>query len=196
VLGTKPIDDEMDAYIAEGYTRIETWPPPRKALRPLSDGSVRLVLWPKIKTREQLRSHRPTFARCLDEVMIDVGRDPRTHKPGGWTVVADEGLWLMKRDGLALGEQLSAIAYAGRSSGITLMMLLQRPSGVPRDTWANAMHAFVWNHGVTTDTRELASLGTVNPKAVTAAVESLRGFQFLYLPCRAGTGWAVSQVQL
>ena len=186
VLGTKMRDEEMDAYLAEGYTRIEEWPPPRKATKPMTDGSIRVVLWPKIKTRADLRRHRPVFAKCLDSVLVD----------GGWTVVADEGLWLSDKAGLGLGDHLSAIAYTGRSSGVTLMMVVQRPSGVPRNTWSNVSHAFLWHHGVTGDTRELASLGTAPPKAVAAAVQSLQGHDFLYLPCRAGTGWAVSCVDL
>jgi hypothetical protein len=186
VLGTKPRDRELDAYIAEGYVRVESWPPPARALRPLEDGSVRLVLWPKIKSREDLRRFRPVFAKFLDFAFIDQG----------WTIVADEGLWLSDRDGLALGAHLSAISYAGRSSDVTLLMLIQRPAGVPRNTWSNCSHAFMWHSGVTSDVRELASLGTYDPKDVAEAIQDLEGHQFLYLPCRAGAHWSRSEVAL
>jgi hypothetical protein len=186
VLGTKIRDREMEEYEEEGYTRVTTWPPPRKALKPLEDGSVRIVLWPKIKNRPELRSFRPTYAKALDEILID----------GNWTVVADEGLWLCDRKGLDLGDQLGAIAYSGRSSGVTLLMLIQRPAGIPRNTWSNASHAFVWHLGVTSDMRELASLGTCDPKDAAAAIQSLRGHEFLYMPCRAGAEWAISEVDL
>jgi hypothetical protein len=186
VLGTKMRDPEMEAYLEAGYVRCESWPPTRKQLKPLDDGSIRLVLWPKIRNRVELRSHGPMFARCLDQLLVD----------GGWTVVVDEGLWCSSRDGLNLGTQLEAIAYTGRSSGVTLMMLLQRPAGVPRNTWSNASYAFLWKHGVTNDTRELASLGTEDPKTVGLAITQLEEFQFLYLPCRAGSGWTVSKVDL
>lgn len=183
-LGTKMRDPEMDAYIAEGYTRIEEWPPPRKALRPLPDGSVRIVFWPKIKTRADLRRFRPLYARLMDDCLVK----------GGWTLVADEGLWLSDRKGLDLGDHLSSIAYTGRSSGVTLMMLVQRPRGVPVHTWSNASYAFIWHGGNTDDARELASLGTEPPRAVQAAIHSLRGHDFLFLPCRAGMEWVVSRV--
>ncbi len=186
VLGTKMRDKEMDEYIAQGYTRVETWPPPRKALRPLDDGSIRIVLWPKIRTREDLRRFRPVYASCLDSVLVD----------GGWTVVADEGLWLSDRNGLNLGDHLSAIAYSGRSSGVTLMMIVQRPRGVPVNCWSNASFAFLWHLGNTDDVRELASLGTTDRRAAQQAVASLRGHDFVFLPCRAGMGWAVSKVEL
>ncbi len=185
-LGTKMRDDEMDAYIAEGYTRVETWPPPNKAKRPLEDGSIRIVLWPKIKNRADLRRHRTTYAACLDNCLVD----------GGWTVVADEGLWLSDRAGLNLADHLSALAYTGRSSGVTLMMLVQRPRGVPIHTWTNASHLLIWHGGNTDDIRELASLGIQQPKEVQGAIQRLSGHDFLYLPARASTGWAVSRVDL
>jgi hypothetical protein len=185
-LGTKMRDPEMDAYLEEGYVRVETWPPPPKAMRVQEDGTIRLVLWPKIQTRAQLRSSRPTFAACLDDCLT----------MGGWTIVADEGLWISARDGLNLGDQLSAVAYTGRSSGVTLMMLVQRPRGVPVHTWSNASHAFIWHAGNTDDLRELASLGTYRPRDVAESVHGLRGHDFLYLPCRGGSEWAVSCVDL
>jgi hypothetical protein len=182
VLGTKPRDAELDAYMAEGYTRVETWPPPRKAMRRLQDGSIRVVLWPPIKTRTDLTRFRSVYAACLDDVYIK----------GGWTVVADEGLWLCSR--LKLGDHLDAIAYGARSVDVTLLMTVQRPRGVPVNTWTNASHAFIWHGGNTDDLRELASLGTEPPKAVATAVQNLGEYQFLYLPCRARVQWAVSQV--
>jgi hypothetical protein len=186
VLGTKPVDPEMDAYLAEGYTRIETWPPPRRKMQPLNDGSVRLVLWPKIRKRSELRSFRPVYARFLEDAFIDKG----------WTIIGDEMLWLCSPKGLALADQLEAISYAGRTSSLTLMSLLQRPAGVPRNVWGNVSHAFLWKHGITNDTRELASLGTQDPKTVALAVTQLKEFEFLYLPTRAGREWAISKVDL
>jgi hypothetical protein len=191
-LGTKMRDNEMDAYMAEGYYRVDHWPPTSRDYKNgAAEGhwprdTARFVLWPKIAKREDLRRFRPVYAAAFDQMLVD----------GGWTIVADEGLWLSDRKGLDLGEQLGAIAYTGRSSGVTLMMLVQRPSGVPRNTWSNASYAFVWHSGVTSDVRELASLGTTSPKDVQTAVQGLQGHQFLFLPCRAGTGWAVSEVDL
>lgn len=182
VLGTKPRDPEMDKYIADGYIRIEEWPPPRKALKPGPDGAIRIVLWPQIKTRAQLRGFRPIYARFLDEALIK----------GGWTIVADEGHWLSDR--LKLGEHLEDVAYGGRSADLTLMLLSQRPRGIPIHTWTNASHLFLWHGGNTDDQRELASLGTRPPREVQSAVQHLQGFDFLYLPARAGADWAVSRV--
>jgi hypothetical protein len=188
VLGTKMRDQEMEVYEAQGYVRVEHWPPTRSDFRKGRWGpnEARFILWPQIRNRADLRRFRDTYLRALDSMLVD----------GGWAIVADEGLWLSDRKGLDLGDALAAIAYTGRSSGVTLMMLVQRPSGVPRNTWSNASYAFLWHAGVTQDMREMASLGTVDPKAVQRAVGSLVGHQFLFLPCRAGTGWAISEVDI
>ena len=187
-LGTKMRDPEMDAYIEEGYVRVDHWPPTRADYRKgeWDKTEARFVLWPKIKNRADLRRFRPEYERALDSVLVD----------GGWTVVADEGLWLSDRKGLDLGDHLAAIAYTGRSSGVTLMMLTQRPRGVPINCWSNASYVFLWHMGNTDDARELASLGTTTRRAVQQAVAGLEGHTFLFLPCRAGTGWAVSRVDL
>lgn len=190
VLGTKMRDGEMDAYISEGAVRIDHWPPTsrdyRQGAKTWEEGRVVFVLWPKIAKREDLRRFRPVYASALDSVLVD----------GGWTVVADEGLWLSDRKGLDLGDHLAAIAYTGRSSGVTLMMVVQRPRGVPVNCWSNASHVFLWHVGNTGDARELASLGTTDRRAVQQAVSSLQGHDFLYLPCRAGASWAISRVAL
>ena len=189
-LGTKMRDKEMDEYLNEGYVRIDHWPPTRadyrKGREHWDGGEARFVLWPNIKTREDLRRFRPAYARALDSVLVD----------GGWTVVADEGLWLSDRKGLDLGDHLAAIAYTGRSSGVTLMMVVQRPRGVPVNCWSNASYAFLWHVGNPDDARELASLGVTDRRAVQVAVSQLQGHDFVFLPCRAGMSWAISRVDM
>jgi hypothetical protein len=186
VLGTKPVDPSLDEYLAEGYERTEVWPPPRKLLTPDRNGDVRLILWPKIKARADLRRHRQQYQRFLDHAFIN----------GRWTIVADEGLWLASRTGLNLGSELGDIAYGSASNGVNLCLLIQRPAGIPRVTWSSVSDAMVFHSGVTNDTRELASLGTIDPKAVTMAIRQLQGHDFLALPCRGGATWATSRVDL
>lgn len=186
VLGTKMADSEMEAYLEEGYKRIYDWPPMGKNAKPDEYGRVRLVLWPKIRNRVELRSCGPMFQRCLDQLLVD----------GGWTVVADESLWLSERKGLNCGDQLAAVAYTGRAMGVTLCALMQRPSGLPRNIWANAGHAFIFHSGVSTDLQELTSLSVYPPADTKKAIHALRGHQFLYLPTRAGADWAITQVAL
>lgn len=190
VLGTKPKDPQMNEYIAEGYYRLDHWPPTRTDYRKSGWGATeaRFVLWPKITTREDLTRYgdrrdggNGMYAHALDDMLVD----------SNWTIVADEGLWLSTK--LRLGEQLDGIAYSGRTSGLTLMMLAQRPRGIPINTWTNALNVFVWRVGNTDDVRELSSLGTATRRAAAAAIQQLRGHQFLFLPAHAQAEWAISE---
>lgn len=192
VLGTKVRDAEMDAYIAEGYYRIDHWPPTagdiRAARKVNPPGKRWFCLWPKIRTRTDLRSteNRRLFAKALDAMLVDEG----------WTIIADEGLWLSSRQGLDVGDHLEAIAYTGRSSNVTLMILLQRPRGVPVNCWTNVTYAFLWHLGNTDDVRELASLSVQDRREAQLAVAKLRGYDFLFLPCRATSEWAITRVDV
>lgn len=190
VFGTKAIDPSLDDYLNEGYTRIKQWPPTNKEWKDGGWGpkEARFILWPEIKDPKDLRSakHRDQYAKCLQDAFIN----------GGWTVVIDEGLWLCQRDGLNLGGQLSSLAYGGASAGASMYVLLQRPAGVPRTVWQSCADVMQFHAGVTNDVRELASLGTYNPKAVGNAIQGLQGHSFLHLPCRGGATWNVSEVEV
>ena len=186
VFGTKAHDSSLDAYLADGYRRIYEWPPKPKELRPDASGAVRLILWPKIVKREDLRRHRDHYARCLEDAFLE----------GHWTIVADEGLYLASRKGLNLDQELADVAYGAASNKVSLYLCLQRPSGLSRVTWSSVSDAMVFHLGVTNDIRELASLGTYDPREAAAAIKNLRGHQFLELPCRGGAEWSVSEVRL
>ncbi len=188
VFGTKARDDSLDDYLAEGYTRIKQWPPSNSEWRQggWDNRQARFVLWPDIKDRKSLRDpkHREQYAKCLEDAFIN----------GGWTVVIDEGLWVSARSGLNLGQQLADFAYGSASAGASMYLLLQRPSGVPRVTWSSVMDTMLFHSGVTADLRELASLGTHDPKDVITAVKKLKGHSFLHLPVRGGVPWSISEV--
>ncbi len=186
VFGTKPKDPTLDEYLAQGFIRIDHWPPERRDFRNQPEGLARFILWPKIKTIDDLRKFRPLFDKCLDSIFVD----------GRWTVVVDETLWFCDRDGLQLGGKLGTMAYGSASNKISFLFLMQRPAGVPRILWQSCTSALIFHMGVTNDIREMASLGTEDPKAVVGAIKRLKGHEFLDLPCRGGAQWSVSEVEL
>jgi hypothetical protein len=194
VLGTKPVDDSLDEYEREGYLRIDHWPPTNKEKKDAgAPDSCRLLLWPEIKKREQLRSPkiRDTFLALFDQAFIE----------GHWTIVVDEALWVARRSGLDLDQALADMAYGSASNKVSLYITLQRPSGVSRLIWANCAEAYIFHSGVRDDVRELASLGIYQPPDVVRAMTQLgtgeNHHPFLYLPCRAGGAtWAISEAQL
>jgi hypothetical protein len=77
-----------------------------------------------------------------------------------------------------------------------MYLLMQRPAGLPRIIWSSVMQAELFHMGITNDIRELASLGTYEPKDVATAVRRLTGHQFLDLPIRGGADWAISEVEM
>ena len=72
VLGTKPRDESLEKYIAEGYKRIYQWPPTKKEMQKVN-GQVRLILWPEINEYGDLRKHREDYRRCLGDIFTDGG---------------------------------------------------------------------------------------------------------------------------
>lgn len=195
VLGTKPgRDSALEAYILqEGYTRIESWPPKNKDLRPRKDGTVRLLLWPKITAYGQLRTFRSTFAAALQSVISD----------GNWATTVDEGLWVCSRKGLDLGGEVSEIAYGGASNGNSLHVGMQRPSGVPVIVHDQCQESYIFKLGNENDLRNMASYSKYSPADTITAVRLLNtgvgnhGHQFLHLPRSGGDNrhWEVTEVE-
>ena len=194
VLGTKPgRDSALEAYeFEEGYTRIDTWPPKNRDLRPKRDGTVRLLLWPRITGYGQLRAFRSVFSAALQSVIVD----------GNWTTTIDEGLWVCSRKGLDLAEEVSEIAYGGRSNGNSLHVAMQRPSGVPVIIHDQCEESYIFKLGNENDLRNMASYSKYSPADTITAVRLLNtvginhGHQFLYLPRSGGQnkGWQVTEV--
>ena len=186
VFGTKPVDPALDAYVDEGYTRIDHWPPTRHDLKEWSDEEARFILWPKIVTYEDLHRHRNVYRKCMADIFIE----------GRWAIVVDEGLWFSSKDGLDLGKELGAMAYGSASNKVSLHLLVQRPSNVPPVAWTSCSQALIFHSGRVEDVRQLASLGTYTPQDAAEAIRELHGHQFLDLPCRGQAEWSISEVEL
>lgn len=196
VFGTKPHDDQLEAYEHQGYIRIDHWPPTKKELSEFEGtGEARFLLWPKIVHREDLRRYRHIYAKALDDIFAE----------GHWTVVIDEALWTCGKSGLDLGEHLSDLAFGARSSKVSLIFLGQRPVGqLPPILWTSVSQALIFHLGRTDDVRELASLGSYQPQAAALAVQRLNtdeagepipgSFKFLDLPVRAQARWSITEV--
>ena len=184
VFGTKARDDTLDGYLAAGFTRIDHWPPEKRDFKDQDAGMAHFILWPKVEKLNDMHRHAAVFSKCLDSIFID----------GNWTVVVDETLWFCDKQGLNLGGKLGTMAFGSASNKVTFLFLMQRPAGVPRILWQSCTHALLFHLGVTTDVREMASLGTEPPKAVTQTVQHLKGHDFLDLPLRGGAQWSISCV--
>lgn len=193
VFGTKPgIDSSLDAYVTrEGFTRIDHWPPTKKELKAKGPyEQVKLLLWPKMKEYADLKRSAELFRAAVRDITVE----------GNWTIGVDEGLWTCWRKGLDLGDEISAIAFGGRSNGISLHLVIQRPSGIPIATYANCNEGYFFKLGNTNDIRELSSYTGYSTREVTDAIRSLnkgnptKGHQFLYAPMSGNGQWAISEM--
>jgi hypothetical protein len=188
VIGTKQTDSSLLAYVQEGYVRIEQWPPKKSEIEEARtpSGSVRFILWPKFTDLASLNDDhvKDEFQKLFDWAYLY----------GKLTIVCDESLWLAMRDGLDLGNTLVKMAFASASNEVSLFFLMQRPAGISRTTWSNVSDAYIFKMGVDNDLREMASLGTYDPKDVREVIKKLQDKYFLKLPMRAGTPWTISKV--
>lgn len=185
VLGTKPNEDPaLLAYEEAGYLRIDHWPPTRADIRKMPTEDLRFLVWPQINAYSELRGHRDLYRRVLEDVFID----------GRWCVVIDEGLWMASREGLDLGDQMSALAYGAASNKVSMVLLSQRPANIPPVTWTSVSQALLFHMGRVEDVRDLASLGTYEAPAAVEAVRRLRAHQFLDMPVRAQADWSISEI--
>lgn len=169
LFGVKGRDDSMEKFIhSDRYTRIRTWIP---------DVDTHLVLWPRIRGYGHRAKQREVFEDAIDAI----------YREGGWCPVFDEVSYLS--DTLKLGENLKFLLQQGRSSGISVVGMTQRPAFIPLAFYDQASHLFFWRDN---DRRNLQRVGELAGNArqrVTTEVADLREREVLYL--HKGSGYRV-----
>lgn len=169
LFGVKGRDDSMDKFIKrDRYTRIKTWVP---------EVDTHLVLWPEIKGFGHRAKQREVFEQAMDSI----------YREGGWCAVFDEVSYLA--DTLNMGEHLKFLLQQGRSAGISVVGMTQRPAFIPLAFYDQATHLFFWRDN---DRRNLQRLGELAGNArltVTQEVADLKRREVLYL--QKDTGYRV-----
>lgn len=129
----------------------------------------RVVVWPqfgeKVGARERLQLQAGAIREVLDWA----------DKTGGWTILADETMWL--HDNLRLERELNTVWFQGRTQGLSLVALAQRPSRVPRLAFSQATYLFV---GKYTDKRDIDTLREISSSVPRDLIE--RGIRALSKP--------------
>lgn len=162
VLASKVQDDNLrNRY--RSFRRYDKWPPLRS--------DHRILLWPK---RQQTLSgnvdtQRVIFKSCLD----DVGR------AGGWCVIVDEAHWCSQF--LRLDREIAVLHHQGSSSGITMMVLTQRPAWIPRIVYSSATHVFLGKTSARDDLKSISSMGGGLSKQVAETLDGMGRHDLLYL---------------
>lgn len=180
-LATKGRDTTLDALTRgpreQRFTKIRTWPPPLPAkLQP------RVLLWPKFQRSGDMVNQSRVLGQALDGAMID----------GNWCVFVDELSYMAQM--LKLETMLRLVWQQGRSLGVSLVGLTQRPAWVPLEMYSQATHVFFFRHNDKRDLDRIGGLSDFDPVAIRQMIRRLGKHEFLYLNTRTGE-LARSQVE-
>jgi len=118
----------------------------------------RVLLWPEPQatTRATIENQREVFGTALNEIT----------RQGHRTVVIDESLWMNDPKLVGLSTEIGAMHYFGRSAGITMVDLTQRPAWIPVIIYSSVTHAYVSKTLHREDHKRLAELGGIDGKEV------------------------------
>lgn len=176
VLATKRKDPLVSELAARGYVVVST--PDGVLWAEDQPVTPKVVVWPQFGDKVGARQRLVLQSAALREV-IDWA-----DKTGGWTIVADETMWL--HDNLRLERELSSIWYQGRTQGISMIALMQRPARVPRLAFSQATYLFVGKYNDKRDIDALREISSVVPRElVEQGIRSLskERHEFLFVDC-------------
>lgn len=165
----------------KGWKILREWP---KDPRDLPQWENRILLWPRQKRTmaETLAEQRRVFGHALDAIAYQ----------GNWCVVIDEGLMFTDPRILGFQTPVSMMFYYGRSSGLSLVFLTQRPAWVPVVAYSSITHAYIARTRDKNDLKRLSEMGGHDPKITTANVAALpTRHDFIYLNPQGDTPPAV-----
>lgn len=154
VVFVSKLKDDTFAREFKGWTRLEEWP---------KDGPppwmTNILLWPK-PVKDDLgateRKQRAVFEYAMN----------RISSQGNRCVVIDEMLMFVDPQILGLGKRVGQLHYFGRSSGISMLTLTQRPSWIPRVVMSSVTHAYIAKTTDGDDLKRLSELGSVDKRVV------------------------------
>lgn len=154
---TKPHDPTLirefrDWSVVRDWSEIEPW-------------MNRVILWPKREktTRATVQKHREIFGEAFDRIL----------SARGWCVLVDEMHYMSDRAFVGLYEEIAMLHHVGRSSGISMVTLTQRPAFIPKIIYSSATHAYIARTRDPADLKRLADLGGLDPRDIVAAVTTL-----------------------
>lgn len=167
VFVTKIYDETFDKEYA-GYSRIESWPPPRHLNK--------VLLWPRYAKGTDLKDiakkQREVFAHALNAIFHE----------RGWTVVLDEEHYMATF--LGLGDLIAMYHHQARSSKLTVVDGIQRPAFVPVITYSSASHAFVGKFSEKADVTRLSGLAGLDSKTLAQNMLALGDKEWVYVDTR------------
>ena len=163
----KPRDSTYDSYLESGeWERATRWPPRKNQ----SPNGQNVILWPRIRTVDDIQEKAGVFKKCLESVFID----------GGWTVGLDDLYYISEKMGFR--RLIETLNYNVRALDVSLVSAMQRPAWVPRSCWDQSSHAFIGRMSNRDDIAQIRGLAGVSVKVLMEWQDELDDYEFLYLP--------------
>jgi len=152
VMAVKHFDDTLDRfkngheYGRERYNIIKRWPPtyPRH----------RVVYWTKPKNLDKLSEQAKSIHKTLNTL----------YKQGGWTIVVDDAGYVTGT--LGLGSAVGVLLNQGRSSYITMVLVVTRPSSViakvPKEALTQPRHKVLFKFENEDELKACAAIANIS----------------------------------
>lgn len=177
---------QRDDTLEQDYKGWTRWDKFKKNPSPHEKG---VLLWPdttKAKTIPEKREiQREEFAKAMDQ-LADIGK---------WTLHVDEGLYVCDPRFLRLDDRLAMLHALGRSSKLTIVTLVQRPSNIPLIVYGSASHAFVGRTREHVDMKRLSEMGgKAGAKELAGRIAGQGRHDFTWLP--VAPDWEPESVNL
>lgn len=168
---TKPRDETFEGSELSHWDRIEEWNP--KAGRP-SPWMDRVLLWPK--PQETMQATKMLQKQVFHEALNSIFRTGRRR------VVIDELHYMSDPSYLGLYDDIAILHHMGRSLGVTMVNLTQRPAWIPKIIYSSVTHAYIAQTKDRDDLKRLSDLGGIDGRAIAKAVSELPSkHDFLYV---------------
>jgi hypothetical protein len=156
VLAVKQRDPLVSSLAADGYKILSSvdevlW----AENEPITP---KVVVWPQTPEKATDNERIAIMREAVREVLTWARRT------GNWTIILDETMYV--RDQLGLEKSLNEVWYGGRTLGISLVALMQRPALVPRLAFSQADFVFFGRFNDKRDIETLRDIATVVPGEV------------------------------
>jgi energy-coupling factor transporter ATP-binding protein EcfA2 len=152
----------------------------------------RVIVWPKLKRRESVESwqarQKSEFAFSMNHLLAQ----------RNWCVWIDELGYMADPNQGGVGNQITTMHLIGRSSGLSVVSLAQRPAWVPQSVLANASHAYIARTNKAEDAKRLGDLaGGMPQKQFALELASLEKKQdFIYVPAHGDGNMSVINTRM
>lgn len=144
--------------------------------RPARPTRPKVVYWPRFPERMDDDQKERAQARLMKEAMAWADRT------GNWCVLVDETMWMSEQ--LRLDRSLNRLWFQGRTQGLSVVALVQRPSRVPRLAFSSPDYFFLGKTGDKQDIERYRDINSTIPRELLEnAVADLdfEGHEFLFV---------------